>query len=67
MSKRHFFISLIIAGLFTTVLRAVNINNKENEENEWAYLYEEDQLEDDYVFDGVLAKTMRPTRLCLMI
>ena len=56
MSKRHIILTIIVTGLFASILCAVNINNKESEANEWAYLYEEDQIDDDYVFDDSLAK-----------
>ena len=43
MSKRHIITTIIIAGLLSAALYALDINNKEVEVDEWAFLNEVDE------------------------
>ena len=48
MSKRHIITTIIIAGLLTAALYALDINKKEIEVDEWAFLNGEDESDYEY-------------------
>lgn len=48
MSKRHILATIIIAGLLSAALSALDINKKEIEVDEWAFLNGEDEPDYEY-------------------
>lgn len=48
MSKRHIITTIIIAGLLSAALYALDINKKEIEADEWAFLNGEDEPDYEY-------------------
>ena len=48
MSKRHIITTITIAGLLSVALYALNINKKEVETDEWAFVNEVDEMDYEY-------------------